>query len=143
MAVNPIPDNFPRVIPYLIVNNVSQQLDFLTKVFNAKITELMELEDGTINHAECRIGDSVIMMGKASEDYPPMPAMIYVYMEDTDDVYNKALSHGAISLVEPADQFYGDRNAGVKDPFGNSWWIATHVKDVTKEEMERMNKEKS
>jgi PhnB protein len=143
MAVKPIPDNYPRVIPYLIVKDVQKQMDFLIDVFGAKQSEKMTLPDGTVNHAEVRIGDSVIMMGRSSNDYPPIPAMIYIYVEDTDAAYNIALKNGAKSIMEPADQFYGDRNAGVSDPYGNSWWMASHVEDVSTEEIERRNKERA
>ena len=143
MAVKPIPENYPRVIPYLIVKDVNKQMDFLTEVFGAKQSEKMTLEDGTVNHAEVRLGDSVMMIGRSSDDYPPNPTMIYIYVEDTDAAYSKALKAGAKSLMEPADQFYGDRNAGVKYPFGNSWWIASHVEDISSEEMERRNKERA
>ncbi len=142
MAVKPIPDNYPRVTPYLIVKDVVKQLDFLTKVFDANVKEKMTLADGSINHAEVKIGDSVIMMGRSSDEYPPNSSMIYIYVEDTDKTFKKALEEGAKSLMEPANQFYGDRNAGVLDTNGNSWWIASHVEDVSPEEMERRNKEK-
>jgi uncharacterized glyoxalase superfamily protein PhnB len=88
-------------------------------------------------HAEVTIGDSVIMMGEPMGEFKPMPCMIYVYVEDTDAVYKQALKAGATSVMEPADQFYGDRNAGVKDMAGNLWWIATHVEDVAPEELEK------
>lgn len=137
MAVKPIPDEYPRVIPYLIVENVKGLMDFLTKVFDAVQGDKMVLPDGTINHGEVRIGDSVIMMGRANKDNPPVPVMIYVYVESTDETYNKAIDAGARSIMKPADQFYGDRNAAVADPSGNSWWIASHVEDVSPEEMQR------
>ncbi len=143
MALKPIPDNYPRVIPYLIVEDVSKQMEFLVKVFGAVESEKMTLPDGSVNHAEVRIGDSVIMMGKSSREWAPTLAMIYIYVEDTDAAYKKSLAAGAVSLMEPADQFYGDRNAGVKDPFGNSWWIASHVEEVTPEEMKRRSEERA
>ena len=139
MPVKPIPENFPRVSPYLIVKDVAETIEFLKYVFDAKEREKMILLDGTINHAEVSIGDSVIMMGKASENYPPQPAMIYVYVENTDAAYKRALEKEAVSVMEPADQFYGDRNAGAKDSNGISWWMATHVEDVSQEEMQRRN----
>jgi PhnB protein len=75
------------------------------------------------------------MMGESSDKFPAMPAAIYLYVPDVDAVYKRALAAGAASTMEPANQFYGDRNAGVKDPSGNLWWIATHVEDVPREEM--------
>ena len=143
MAVNPIPDNYPRVIPYLIIKDVVKMQQFLKDVFDAIIIETMALADGTVNHGEVRIGDSVIMMGKASDDYPPKPSMIYIYVEDVDAIFKKAISLGAKSIMEPADMFYGDRNGGFEDEQGISWWVASHIKDVSKEEMQKLNAERA
>ncbi len=143
MTVKPIPDEYPRVIPYLIIKDVVKMQKFLKDIFDANIIETMTLPDGSVNHGEVRIGDSVIMMGKASDDYPPRPAMIYIYVENVDEVFKKALSLGAKSIMEPADMFYGDRNGGFEDEQGISWWVATHVKDVSKEEMQKLNAERA
>ena len=83
------------------------------------------------------------MMGKGSDNYPPQPAMLYIYVNNTDAVYKRALESGATSVMEPADQFYGDRNAAVKDSDGISWWIATHIEDVSPEEMQKRNEERA
>ncbi len=91
-------------------------------------------------HAQVKIGDSFVMMGEPMGEFQPMPASIYLYVEDTDATYQRALEAGATSIMEPADQFYGDRNAGVKDPFGNLWWIGTHIEDVSPEEIEKRAK---
>jgi uncharacterized glyoxalase superfamily protein PhnB len=88
-------------------------------------------------HAEVIIGDSVIMMGEAGEVNPPVPAMLYLYLEDCDAAYQRALAAGAVSLQEPKDEFYGDRTAAVKDAFGNQWWMATRIEEVSAEELER------
>lgn len=143
MPVKPIPDEYPRVTPYLIVENVGKLMDFLTEVFDAVQGEKMTLPDGSINHGEVRIGDSMIMMGKSNNDYPPIPAMLYVYVENVDEVYSNALRAGGKSIMEPADQFYGDRNAAVADPSGNSWWIASHIEDVSPDEMQRRNEQRA
>lgn len=142
MSVKPIPDDFPRVSPYLIVKDVVKTIDFLKDVFGAEEMERMTLADGTANHAAVKIGDSVIMMG-ANPQSPPMPAMLYIFVEDTDATYNSALKAGAESVMEPSDQFYGDRNAAVKDSDDINWWIATHVEDVPPEEMQRRNEERT
>ena len=139
MAVKPIPDNFPRVCPYLIVSDVGKTIEFTKKVFGAKEIERMALKDGTVNHASVEIGDSVIMMGKGNPQHPPMPAMLYIYVEDTDAAYNAAINLGAESVMKPTDQFYGDRNAGVRDSDGIQWWIASHVEDVSGEEIRKRN----
>jgi len=143
MAVKPIPENYPRVSPYLIVSDVEETMGFVEYVFNGKVREKMTTPDGSVNHGEMNIGDSVIMMGKASADYPTLNAMLYIYVEDTDAAYKRAIEKGAVSVMEPANQFYGDRNAGVKDKDGISWWFATHVEDVSPEEMMRRNEERS
>ena len=94
------------------------------------------MSDGPIGHAEVRLGDSVIMVSDAQgEEYKPMAAGIHLYVEDCDAIYKRALDAGATSIMEPADQFYGDRSAGVRDQFGNHWWIATHKEDLSKEEI--------
>lgn len=135
--VKHIPDGYQAVIPYLIVQDVAGLVDFLTRVFDAKEGHRSMRPDGTIMHTEVRIGDSVVMMGGANEQWKAMPSSLYVYVPDTDAAYRRALSAGATSLMEPADQFYGDRNAGIKDPAGNMWWIGTHIEDVPPEEIEK------
>ena len=137
MAVKPIPDGYHTVTPYLTVQGVPKLIDFLKQAFEAQEIERMAQPDGTIRHAEVRIGDSVVMMGEAGGEREPMPSSIYLYVNDTDSVYRRALQAGATSLMEPADQFYGDRSAGVKDPSGNYWWIATHKEDVPPDELKR------
>jgi uncharacterized glyoxalase superfamily protein PhnB len=136
MAVKPIPDGFHTVTPYLVVPGVATLIDFLRQAFDAQplFSPLMR-SDGSIGHAEVKIGDSIIMLGEPMGDMQPMPASIHLYVQETDAVYQRALQAGATSLTEPADQFYGDRSAGVKDPAGNQWWIATHKEDVPPEEM--------
>ena len=130
MAVNPIRDGFHTVTPYLMVREAAKLINFVKQTFGA--TELFR---GTGSaggiHAEVRIGDSMVMIGGAGTwNGEPMPAAIYLYMDDVDSVYKRALQTGAASLSEPADQPYGDRIAGVKDSFGNIWYIATHIEDV-------------
>jgi PhnB protein len=137
MAVNPIPQGFHSVTPYLVVREVPKLLDFLKQVFRAQEIMRMPTPDGTIMHAEVRIGDSPIMMGEARGDHKPMPGSIYLYVDNTDATYQRALQAGATSLMEPADQFYGDRSASVVDPVGNHWFIATHIEDVQPEELAR------
>lgn len=136
MAVSYIPEGYHTVTPYLVVNGAARLIDFLKDVFGAEETFRME-DGGTVRHAEVRIGDSVVMLSEASEQQPPMPAMIHLYVPDADATYARALQAGAESLQEPADMFWGDRAADVRDSFGNRWWIAAHVEDVSPEEMER------
>jgi PhnB protein len=137
MAVKPIPEGYHTVTPYLIVEGASDLIDFMKQGLGAEERMRMPQPDGKIGHAEMQVGDSVIMLSDANPDFPAMPAMIHLYVDDADAVYKRALAAGAMSVREPADQFYGDRSAGVKDAFGNQWYLATHVEDVSPEEMEK------
>ena len=137
MAVKPVRDGHHTVTPYLVATNAQALIDFATRAFDAQLVEDMRGPDGAVMHAELQIGDSRVMLGQASQQHPAMPAGIYLYVPDTDATYRKALAAGAVSTMEPANQFYGDRNAGVKDQNGNMWWIGTHVEDVSPEELKR------
>lgn len=136
MAVKPIPEGYHTLTPYLTVAGAAKLIDFLKAAFGAAET-FRSNRNGGVGHAELRIGDSMLMLSEARDQWKPMPSVLYLYVEDTDATYKKALAAGATSLMEPADQFYGDRNAGVQDLCGNQWWIATHIKDVSPEEMEK------
>jgi PhnB protein len=137
MAVKPIPDGYHTVTPYLVVPRVAELIDFLKQAFGAEEMFRMPRPDGAIAHAEVRIGDSMVMMGEPMGQFQPMLAMIHLYVDDADTMYKRALEAGATSVREPTDQFYGDRTAGVKDPAGNQWWIATHKEDVAPDELAR------
>jgi uncharacterized glyoxalase superfamily protein PhnB len=119
------------------VRDVPRLLDFVQQAFGA--TELIRAPrpDGSIMHAEVAIGDSRVMMGEPPASSPPMPGCVHLYVVDTDALYHLALQAGATSLREPTDQFYGDRMAGVQDPVGNQWWIATRTENVPPAEMAR------
>jgi PhnB protein len=126
------------VTPYLTVPSVPQLIEFLRATFGAETTEApMKTPDGRVMHAEVRIGNSVVMMGEPPADRPPMPAMLYVMVPDVDATYRRALAAGGTSLREPTDEFYGHRSGGVTDTFGNQWWMAAHIEDVSREEMDR------
>ncbi len=137
MAVKPIPEGYGTVTPYLIAQGAAKILDFVKETFDA--TEIMRMPgpNGTIGHAEFKIGDSNLMISDGGAEYPPMPCSLYVYVSDVDETYKRALKAGGISVKEPADQFYGDRSASVKDAGGNIWGIASHIEDVSPEEMDR------
>ena len=135
MAVKAILEGYHSVTPYLTVQGAATLLDFLKQAFAATELHRMTRPDGTVGHAEVRFGDSVVMLAEARDEWQPRPGALYLYVHDTDAAYQRALQAGATSLMEPADQFYGDRNAGVKDPVGNHWWIATHKEDVSPEEL--------
>ena len=135
MAVKPIPTGQHSVTPYLVVEGAAKLIDFIKQAFDGKEEERMARPDGSIMHAQIRIGDSVVMLSDATAQFKPTSAMIHLYLEDADAAYKRAIQAGATSLMEPANQFYGDRSGGVLDPFGTKWWVATHVEDVTPEEM--------
>jgi PhnB protein len=137
MPVSYLPREYHHVTPYLVIQDAAKLIDFLKRVFGASEKEILKTPEGRIMHAEVKIGDSVIMMGEPGGRWKPMPAALYVYVEDADAAYKRALDAGASSVMAPADQFFGDRNAGVQDAFGNMWWIATHKEDVAPEELER------
>ena len=141
MPVSPIPEGFHTVTPYMIVADVDEFLDFLKAAFGATQTERIPGQDGQTGHAEVLIGDSYVMMGRAQDQFPALPCMLYLYVPDTDATYAQALASGAKSLQEPADMFYGDRNGIVQDPAGNTWCIATHQEDLTPEELAERAKE--
>jgi PhnB protein len=137
MAVKPIPEGYHTITPCLVVDGAVKLIDFLKQAFEAQEIFRMPRPDGGIMHAEVKIGDSMLMLGDATDQWKPMPCAIYLYVKDADAVYKRALQAGAASLMEPIDQFYGDRHGGIKDPAGNTWWIATHQEDVAPDELAR------
>jgi PhnB protein len=137
MAVNWKPEGHHTVTPYLIGRGTAELIEFLKQSFGAQERERLMRSGGAIMHAEVKIGDSVVMMGEASDEFKAMPTSIHLYLEDVDAAYERALRAGGKSLREPTDQFYGDRSAGIEDASGNQWWLATHVEDVSPEEMQR------
>jgi PhnB protein len=140
MAVNPIPEGYHTITPCLTVQGANKLIDFMKRAFEATEIERMTNADGTIKHAEVRIGDSVVMISESRGEWKPMPGAFYLYVNDADVIYKRAIQAGAVSVMEPLDTFYGNRESGVKDQFGNYWWIATHIDDISPEEMERRAK---
>lgn len=135
MATRHIPEGYHTVTPYLIVHGADRLIEFLKAAFDAEELGRFQGPNGTVMHAAVRIVDSVIEMSEASGEYPQRTGTIHLYVKDVDAIYGRALTAGGASLQEPTDQFYGDREASVEDPFGNHWFIATHVRDVSEEEM--------
>jgi PhnB protein len=141
--VKPIPDGYHSIQPYLIFKNCSDAIAFYTRAFGAKEKFRMPNAEGRIQHAEIQIGDSVLMMADETpkmdafsvDHFGGSPISLLIYTENCDSMYGQALRAGAQNLREPADQPYGDRMSGVKDPFGYKWYIATHIKDVSVEEI--------
>jgi len=134
-TVNPIPEGHHTVTPFLVLRDSGKFLDFAAKALGATVVARHDTPSGDVMHAEIRIGDSIIMIGGAQDKVTN--GMLHLYVPDTDASYHRAVQAGAKSLREPADQFYGDRSAGVEDAWGNTWWFATHVEDVSPEEMEK------
>jgi PhnB protein len=141
----PIPDDYPQVMPYLIVDGASEAIELYKTVLGATERMRMDGPDGRIGHAELQVGDAVIML---ADENPSMgiegprsiggtPVTIHVYVEDADATFERAIQGGAKSLRAVADQFYGDRSGQFEDPYGHRWNVATHVEDVPEEEMQR------
>jgi uncharacterized glyoxalase superfamily protein PhnB len=138
MAVNPIPEGYHTVTPYLVVRGAAKTIDFAKKAFGAESAfEPMKRPDGTIMHADLKIGNSHVMISEATEQHPPMQCMLHLYVPNVDAVFQRALAAGGKSEMDPADQFYGDRSGSVKDPSGNHWYIATHIEDVAAAELKK------
>ena len=125
-----VPEGLNDVNVYMHPLRAEPVINFLRRGFGAQELAKHASPDGVVHHAEVRVGTSVLEMGEAHGPYQPMASVLYLYVPDVDAVYRRALAAGATSISEPADQPYGDRNAGVKDPFGNTWYIATHIKDM-------------
>ena len=137
MPVKPIPDGYNAVIPYLMVPDAVRFIEFLSTVFGARVTEQLMRPDGKIGHTEVRVRDSMIMLSEASDGHPATPVMLHFYVEDVDATFKRAVQAGGTVVAEPSNQFYGDRSGGVKEPSGNTIWIATHVEDVAPDELRR------
>jgi len=137
MAVRPVPEGYHTVTPYFTVKGAADLVTFLARAFGAKEQHVMRGPKGEVWHGDMIVGDSHVMLGEANGPWQPMPASVYLYVADCDATYKKALEAGGTSIQEPKTQFYGDRHGAVKDPCGNTWWIATHVEDVPPEELEK------
>jgi PhnB protein len=144
VAVQPIPEGYHSITPYLIIRGAAAAIDFYRRAFGA--TERMRVEhDGGVGHAELQIGDSVVMLADeapqmgcfAPEQGKQPPVMLHLYVEDVDATFQQAVAAGATVVRPLEDQFYGDRTAGLSDPFGHVWHVATHTEDVSEEEIHR------
>ena len=137
-AVSPIPAGFHTLTPYLIVGDGHAAVAFYQQAFGATIHNLDAVPSGQFLNAELQVGTSKLMIGEhqlpeSSSELPPVS--IYVYVEDVDTLYANALAAGATVVRELGDQFYGNREGGVRDPFGIVWWLSSHIEDLTPEEM--------
>jgi PhnB protein len=136
MKVNPIPDDCGAITPYLLVPDVARLIEFLKQAFAGIERTRISRPNGTVLHAQVRIGNSLLMIGEPQAPWKPRPSMLYLYVADIDATYKRALEAGATSVVEPADMFYGDRHACVKDVADNDWWIASRIENVSATEIQ-------
>lgn len=121
-----IPANYQTVMPYLIVKNAAAFIDFTKEIFDAATTYKVMRDENCIMHAEIIIGESTIMFADATDQYEPRTAGLFIYVDDADSRYNKAVAAGATIISPLADQPYG-RSGGILDPFGNCWWITSVI----------------
>jgi uncharacterized glyoxalase superfamily protein PhnB len=138
MAAKPIPNGYHTVTPYLTVRGAEKVIEFLKQAFGAEMPEeIIKRPDGSIMHAQVKIGDSRVMIADESEMAKATPSTLYLYVPNVDSVYQLAIKAGGKSVMEPSDMFYGDRSGCVKDPSGNSWFMATHKEDVAPQELQK------
>jgi len=133
--VNPVPEGYGTVTPWIISRDTAGLIAFLEAAFDATEIARVQMEDGTIGHAEVRIGGSVVMMFDARPVWPDTPAFLRLYVPDGDAAFQQALRAGATTVTEMTEMAWGDRVGRVRDPFGNLWWIQTRIADLSFEEM--------
>lgn len=145
-----IPEGYHTATPYLIIKDAAGAIEFYKEAFGATVGECMTDADGKVRHGEIKIGDSPFMITDEHPQFPDYlspqsrggtPVHIYLYVEDADAVFRAAIAAGAKVLQPLQDQFYGDRSGGVTDPYGHIWYIATHIEDVSPEEMQKRTAE--
>jgi len=144
-SVRPVPEGYHTATPYLICSGGAEAIDFYKRAFGAVELMRMPMPNGRLGHAELKIGDSVIMLAdenpesgiRSPEHYGGTPVSVLLYVESVDAVFEQAVSCGAKAVRAPQDMFYGDRTSSLIDPFGHSWYIHTHVKDVSSEAMKK------
>jgi PhnB protein len=149
MRTKPIPDGYHTVTPFLAVHNGSEAIEFYKKAFGAKEMSRFMTPDGHMVHGEIKIGDSTIMLAEEMPDHHwqspdklnGFSAQMYLYVEDVDAFFKKAVAAGAKEVEPIKDQFYGDRSGALEDPFGHRWWVATHVEDVPQDELQKRAQE--
>jgi PhnB protein len=148
VSVNFKPEGYHSVTPYLTLDDAAGAIDFYKRAFGAKERMRMDTPDGKIGHAELEIGDSLVMLGdafpnsstKSPRELGGCTGGVFLYVEDVDAVFQRAVDEGATVTMELEDMFWGDRFGSLNDPFGHSWSLATHVEDVPPEEMAERSK---
>ena len=141
MPARPIREGFHTLTPYLFAEGASRLIDFICAAFGGTVTFRKDRPDGSLMHCEMQVGDSMLMLGDATAEFGPMPASLYLYVNDCDAVFRSALDAGGVSVFPMMTLPSGERYGGIKDPCGNIWWVATHVEDVSAEEEDRRWKE--
>lgn len=145
MSVKPIPEGYHTLTPFLTVRDAARAIEFYEKAFGAQSRGIMKGPDGKVMHAELKIGDSIIMLSDEFPDFGALspqslkgsPAGLHIYVEDVDAAFDRAVKAGAQVEAPVMDQFWGDRYGRLTDPFGHKWSIATHVRDLSMDEMKR------
>ena len=144
MKTNPIPANYPQLSPYITVSNATAALDFYQKAFGATVRMCLKDPSGRVGHAEITIGTGLLMISDPFEGHTPSPdklggttLTLALYVEDVDAAIARAIAAGAKLVTAAQDQFYGDRSGRILDPFGHMWYLASHIEDVSPEEMNR------
>lgn len=137
MDVKPVPEGYTTVTPWIISRDTARLIDYLQEAFGAEEFVTITGTDGRIEHAEVRIGDSVVMMFDARPDWPPTPCFLRLYVPDADAVHRQAVAAGGTSVTDVTHLLSGDRTGRVRDPLGNLWWIQTRVEDLTLQEMKQ------
>jgi PhnB protein len=140
-TVSAIPEGFHSVTPYLVADNSIKLIEFMKNAFGGEVTFILQDDNKRVVHAAVKIGNSIIMLSDTMEGMESQTSMLFIYVEDVDAVYKKAVQAKAKPIREPLDEFYGDRAGCVKDEWGNTWWVATHIEDVDKDELERRSKQ--
>ena len=149
MAVTPVPEGYHTITPFLSLDDATGAIEFYKRAFGATERTIMPAPDGRVAHAEIQIGDSVVMLsdmfeqsqGKTPKAAGGTTVGLFLYVDDVDELFKQAIDAGATATMEPDNMFWGDRFARVTDPYGHDWQIATHVEDVTPEDMEARAKE--
>ncbi|HLJ32917.1 MAG TPA: VOC family protein [Ktedonobacteraceae bacterium] len=142
-TVPPIPEGTSTVMPWIISRDTARLLDFMKQAFGAQELTRLQNEDGTITHAEVKIGNSIVGAFNTRERWPETPCFLRLYVEDADAVYQQALAAGAVAVTEMTSLVWGERGGRVRDPVGNIWWIQAQVEQVSQEEIAKRLTEQS
>ncbi|MFE3441529.1 VOC family protein [Nocardia sp. NPDC059180] len=130
---NGVPTGYTSVAPWVVTSDTGAFLDFVTQAFNGEEIARVATEDGSIGHGEIRVGDTVVLAFDSRPEWPAMPSLLRVFVPDADEAFAKSIAAGAQVVTELGDSAFGQRGGRVKDPFGNIWWVTSHVEDVAED----------